>query len=73
MPDATRLRNRLLKKLLWRYVVSDHRMATQQHGQQRVVRDLINAYATAAMPRDEQNLSIFPEHTRRSSRALTHP
>lgn len=64
VPRLVRLRNKLLKNLLWRYVVSDHRMATQQHGQQHVVTELVCAYAHAAMEGTPQGLALFPQHTR---------
>jgi dGTPase len=64
VPRLVRLRNKLLKNLLWRYVVSDHRMATQQHGQQHVVTDLVGAYARAAIKSTTQSLALFPSHTR---------
>ena len=45
---TTRHRNALLKELLWRYVVFDHRMATQQHGQRNLVAELFDTYWRAA-------------------------
>lgn len=62
--EPVRMQNRLLKELLWRYVVSDHRMATQQHGQQHLVRQLINAYTGAALSEDASKLAVFPSRVR---------
>jgi dGTPase len=62
--EQVRMQNRLLKELLWRYVVSDHRMATQQHGQQHVVRQLFNAYTDAALSEDASKLAVFPSRVR---------
>jgi len=64
VPRLVRLRNKLLKNLLWCYVVSDHRMATQQHGQQHVVTELVCSYARAAMEGTPERLALFPQHTR---------
>jgi dGTPase len=65
VPDTVRLRNKLLGQLLWRYVVLDHRMATQQHGQQHVAARLFEAYAQAAIAGSRERLALFPDHTRR--------
>jgi dGTP triphosphohydrolase len=64
VPDTVRLRNKLLGELLWRYVVLDHRMATQQHGQQQVAERLFNAYAQAVIAGSRERLALFPDHTR---------
>lgn len=64
IPSDTGFRNKLLKELLWRYVVHDHRMASQQHGQQYVVRKLFMAYVDAALEATPDSLALFPGHTR---------
>lgn len=61
-----RLRNRILKELLWRYVVGDVRMATQQTGQQRAVRQLFLLHTRALR---HGNLSIFPSESQAALKA----
>jgi dGTPase len=55
-----RLRHDLLKELLWRYVVSDVRLATQQFGQRRAMRALTHDHVTAAISEDEESWNVFP-------------
>ncbi|HEY3462815.1 MAG TPA: dNTP triphosphohydrolase [Gaiellaceae bacterium] len=43
----TRLRNKILKQLLWIYVITHPRMATHQLGQARIVRELFDLHVKA--------------------------
>ena len=48
---------RMLKELTWVYVINAPGLATQQHGQRRLVEDLFNILAEAAA---ESNFDLFP-------------
>jgi dGTPase len=51
----------MLKELTWRYVIQNPALETQQYGQRRVIRDLFNIFADAAVSRGSpKNLGIFP-------------
>ena len=64
-PEVRR-KNRLLRELLWIYVVDSHVLATQQNGQRGVVHDLFEIYADAADPNvDGASSMIFPPDVRR--------
>jgi dGTPase len=51
----------MLKELTWTYVIDNPGLATQQHGQRYVVRELFDIFAAAA---DKDRLSIFPASAR---------
>jgi dGTPase len=62
-----RLRSRILKRLLTRYVLSHPRMATYEEGQARVIRELVARYVevlqydkAAGRLGDKARLGIFP-------------
>ncbi|MTV24881.1 dNTP triphosphohydrolase [Nitriliruptoraceae bacterium ZYF776] len=59
IPRDARLVDDVLRDLLWLYVIEHPRMATYQHGQRRVVRELFEVHAQA-VHRDRLDLSIFP-------------
>jgi dGTPase len=72
----TRLRSRILKRLLTRYVLSHPRMATYEAGQARVIRELVARYVKAlAFCKDKQRLGnkarleIFPPDMQEEVRA----
>jgi dGTPase len=48
----------MLKELTWRYVIKNPSLATQQHGQRRVIRELFEMYMEAA---HSGNWTMFPE------------
>lgn len=52
---------KLLKELVWQYVILNPNLATQQHGQKVVIQQLFQAYLSAARDRD---YSIFPTKAR---------
>lgn len=47
VPEMIMLKMRFLQSLVWRYVITSPRLATQQFGQRRIVRELFSAYANA--------------------------
>jgi dGTPase len=57
IPLEARLVDDVLRDLLWLFVIEHPRMATYQHGQRRVVRDLVELHVAAA---EEGDVSIFP-------------
>jgi dGTPase len=57
----TRLLNDLVREMLWMYVVDHPRMQTQQHGQKRIVKELVLMHCEAA---DGEDAKIFPEDVR---------
>lgn len=68
----TRLRNRILKRLLWEFVIGHPRMATHQMGQARVIRELFEIHVDAlaydparkSVDRKRAALDIFPPDLR---------
>jgi dGTPase len=59
IPRDARLVDDVLRDLLWVFVIEHPRMATYQHGQRRVVRELFQLYAEALQdPRPDP--AIFP-------------
>jgi dGTPase len=49
---------KMLKELTWTYVIRNPRLATQQHGQRKVIRDLFGYFFKAA--KDAPGRTIFP-------------
>jgi|SRR5580704_19482108 dGTPase len=50
------------KQLIWYYVILNPALATQQFGQQKIIRDLFQMFLEAATT--QKNLSIFPHSCR---------
>jgi dGTPase len=50
----------MLKQLTWHYVIKNPALASQQHGQTTIIRELFDIYLKAATDRDEKNLDVFP-------------
>lgn len=48
----------MLKQLTWSYVILDAKLATQQHGQRRIIRELFDVYGQAAI--EGRDLTVFP-------------
>jgi len=61
IPRDARLMNDVLRDLLWIFVIEHPRMATYQHGQRRVVRELFELHA-ATVHRGRADTSLFPRH-----------
>ena len=57
IPESIRLEVVMIKELTWHYVIRQPGLATLQHGQKRVIRDLFNIYVEA-IRRGEYD--IFP-------------
>jgi len=57
IPLEARLVDDVLRDLLWLFVIEHPRMATYQHGQRRIVTDLLELHVTAVQRSD---VSIFP-------------
>lgn len=51
----------LLKQLVWHYVIEHQALATQQHGQIKIIRELFETYFDAA---EKGDYGIFPETLR---------
>lgn len=49
----------MLKQLTWHYVIKNPALATQQHGQRVIIRQLFNAFFKAGSRRDP-NIDFFP-------------
>lgn len=47
VPPASELRIRFLQSIVWRHVIESPRLATQQHGQRRIIETLFQAYCDA--------------------------
>jgi dGTPase len=52
----------ILKQLTWEYVISTPALATQQHGQRRVIRDLFRIYERATRTPEEH--AVLPDSSR---------
>lgn len=50
----------MLKQLTWHYVIKNPALATQQHGQTRIIRALFDAFYRAATSSTHRNLDLFP-------------
>jgi dGTPase len=57
VPLEARITNDVLRDLLWLFVIEHPRMATYQHGQQRIVRDLFELHVAAVSAGE---VAIFP-------------
>jgi len=57
IPLEARLVDDVLRDLLWLFVIEHPRMATYQHGQRRIVRDLFELHVTAV---EQGDVAIFP-------------
>jgi dGTPase len=53
----------MLKQLTWTYVILQSKLATQQHGQRRIIRELFDVYCEAAEQGGEE-LTVFPPSIR---------
>jgi dGTPase len=51
MDEAQRVEVAFLQNLVWRYVINNPRLATQQEGQRRIIRDLFEIYSVAIAQR----------------------
>ncbi len=64
IPRWLRMRNDVLRDMIWIYVIDHPRMATYQRGQRRIVDDLYRIYAEAVAG-PAANLGVFPRDTQR--------
>ena len=67
---AAELEMRFLQRLVWHYVIENPRLATQQHGQRRMIETLFDIYH-AAVQREDWNLIPAPLH--REVWRISHP
>src|SRR5690625_33796 len=58
IPESIRAEVMMIKELTWHYVIHQPGLATLQHGQKRIIRDLFNIYVEAIRTGD---LDIFPQ------------
>lgn len=58
IPESIRAEVVMIKELTWHYVIHQPGLATLQHGQKRVIRDLFNIYAEAIRTGE---YDIFPQ------------
>jgi len=61
IPRDARVIDDVLRDLLWIFVIEHPRMATYQHGQRRVVRELFELHV-ATVHRGRADTSLFPRH-----------
>ena len=67
IPLEARLVDDVLRDLLWLFVIEHPRMATYQHGQRRVVSDLLELHVTAV---ERGDVAIFPRDLQPELRPL---
>lgn len=70
LPGQIRLQLRFLQRLVWSYVIDNPRLATQQHGQRRIIQSLFSTYLRAVK---ERNTSLVPALFHREVAALGDP
>jgi dGTPase len=61
VPDEVKREIAMLMELTWAYVIDHAGLATQQHGQRHIIRELFRIYSCAA---SEKELAIFPPTAR---------
>ncbi|QDV34104.1 deoxyguanosinetriphosphate triphosphohydrolase family protein [Tautonia plasticadhaerens] len=54
----------MLKELLWYYVIKNPALASQEHGQSRIIEELFNIFAQAATSNDSDDWAILPGRAR---------
>lgn len=52
----------MFKELIWTYIIEAPSLATQQHGQRKIIEDLFEIYGTAAAK--EKTWTLFPDYYR---------
>ncbi len=52
VPEVIDVQMRFLQHLVWRYVIENPRLATQQRGQRRIIQTLFDVYLAAVRSRD---------------------
>ena len=67
IPLEARLVDDVLRDLLWLFVIEHPRMATYQHGQRRIVTDLLELHVTAV---ESGDVAIFPRDLQPELRPL---
>jgi len=67
IPLEARLVDDVLRDLLWLFVIEHPRMATYQHGQRRIVTDLLELHVTAV---EHGDVAIFPRDLQPELRPL---
>ena len=67
IPLEARLVDDVLRDLLWLFVIEHPRMATYQHGQRRIVTDLVELHVTAV---ESGDVAIFPRDLQPELRPL---
>ena len=70
VPEPVRLQLKFLQRLVWAYVIDNPRLATQQHGQRRIIRRLFEIYLEAVKAR---NTALVPALFHRSLAELGLP
>lgn len=60
----TRTRVNVLKELTWRYVIERPALASQQHGQKRVVREVFDIFLAAAGGKSGYDSALLPQPLR---------
>jgi dGTPase len=65
-----KLRNQILKEMVWIFVISHPRMATHQAGQRQIVKDPVEIYANLVYDDDEGVIDAFPRDTRERLQTL---
>ena len=70
MDEEKKINLFVFKQLPWHYVIHSAALATQQHGQRRIVRELFEIFQTAASDQRHKRLEMFPESHRERLRQL---
>jgi dGTPase len=69
IPLEIQVQVELLKELTWVYVIDNPTLATQRHGQVRIIRGLFEVYLDAA---ERKNAALFPARFREEAEAVLH-
>jgi dGTPase len=57
---SKQLEVKMLKALTWFYVIYNPALATQQHGQRKIIRDLFEIFSNAAVSEKDEERNIIP-------------
>ncbi len=60
IPKWKKLEVFMLKQLTWHYVILNPALASQQHGQEKVIEGLVDTYRDIAWDRSDRLLRLFP-------------
>lgn len=61
----------MLKQLTWHYVILQSDLATAQHGQRRIIRDIFNELSSEFIDKKQPNMKLFPAFSEEQLKKVT--